>query len=146
MPGSNRDLAGAARRFAAGYLDFWSRNNSVTAETVADFYRPMVRFYGRLVPIEAIVDEKRRFIARWPMRDYQALPNRMSVDCNPSGNLCEVATDFSFSAADPRRGRRTEGLGALELTVSFAEGRPLIARESSRVIRQGRGSAAAMEE
>jgi hypothetical protein len=132
-----RKRAGETRRLAADYLTHWSRVEKVTLEEVASFYAPSVLFYGKTLRPRDLVEEKRRFIERWPIRDYAALPDSMSVGCRADAGECRIETMFSYRAANPRTGQRTQGFGSLELVVDFAGGRPLITSESSRVIDRG---------
>jgi hypothetical protein len=90
------------------------------------------------VSVRRLVQEKRRFARRWPERNYRPHENTMKVACEPTGQVCTVHTMFDFMAANPKRNRRTEGVGALQLVVSFADDRPIITAENSLVLRQGR--------
>ena len=78
------------------YLEHWSNANTVTWEDVASFYEPMVSFYGKSASIGDLVQEKRRFVERWPVRDYAAIPGRMIVGCREDGGECKVDAKFSF--------------------------------------------------
>jgi hypothetical protein len=131
------DHVATARQFAIDYMAYWSSTNAVTDDAVSAFYQPIVRFYGRLASLDEVIAEKRRFVARWPVRDYATLPETVQVACNPEGSLCRVAALFAFRASDPGRGRRSEGTGRLELRVSFEDGRPRIVSETSRILARG---------
>ena len=62
--------------------------------------------------------------------------------CGPGGETCTVRSVFDFTAADPGRGRRSQGVATLELVVSFAEDeRPVITAENSLVHGRSRGGA-----
>ena len=132
------DRAEAARQFFADYLSYWSQTNSVTRETAAEFYRPMVRFYGRLVSLDAVIAEKRRFIERWPIRDYAAQPGSLHSQCRGDGQFCTVEGLFTFQARDPVRGRSSTGRGVLELAIAFEGNRPVILSENSSVVSRAR--------
>jgi hypothetical protein len=132
-----RKRAGETRRLAVNYLEHWSRVDEMSVEEVISFYAPSVRFYGKNFRPEDVLEEKRRFIERWPIRDYAALPENMSVGCRADAGECRIETMFSYEAANPRTGRKSQGLGSLKLVVDFASGRPLITSESSRVLDRG---------
>ncbi len=130
-------LEGTARQVALDYLDFWSAPNAVTVETTPGFYAPRVEFHGREMSARALVELKRRFVRRWPVRAYTPQLDTMRVDCRED-EVCRVRTAFTFMAISPDRGRRSQGMGNLELEISFARGRPVIVAETSRVVQRGR--------
>jgi hypothetical protein len=129
----------AAREFAVEYLNSWSAPNPEALETAPGFYAPRVVFHGRLMSIRDLMQEKRRFAQRWPERRYRPLPDTMGVACEPGGDSCTVRSVFEFAAANPRRGRRSQGIATLELVLSFVGDRPVITAESSLVHGRGRG-------
>ncbi|MFC4175591.1 hypothetical protein ACFOYU_26530 [Microvirga sp. GCM10011540] len=129
----------AARDLAVEYLRSWSAPNDETLEMTGDFYGDRVVFHGRAMSVKNLVREKRRFVRRWPERDYRPQPDTVKVSCEPAGMLCTVHAMFDFKAANPRRGRKAEGVGALQLVVSFVGERPVITAENSLVM--GRNAA-----
>jgi hypothetical protein len=58
----------------------------------------------------------------------------MKVSCEPAGMFCTVHTMFDFMAANAKRSRRTQGVAALQLVMTFAGERPLIVAENSMVL------------
>jgi hypothetical protein len=133
----------AARQLAVDYLDFWSAPNALTLEVMPDFYGSTVEFHGRAMSVGALMEEKRRFVRRWPVRSYTARIDSLRAACAPSGETCTVKGVFDFTAISPERGRRSQGAADLELQVSFSGERPTIVSESSRVVARGRTRAAA---
>jgi hypothetical protein len=129
-----RDHAEAARQFLGDYLSYWSRTNVVTRDSASAFYRPMVRFYGRPASLDDVIIEKRRFIDRWPIRDYVVQPETLHSQCDPDRQICKVDGLFSFTASDPPRRRISRGIGRLELGIAFDEERPVIISETSSVV------------
>src|SRR3954451_20640968 len=123
--------ASVARQFALSYLDFWSRPNASTLFATPVFYASRVKFHGRTMTPEQLLVEKSRFVRRWPVRRYEPRLDTMDTRCR--GEVCMVRTRFDFSALSPARDRRSAGLAELELAIRFAEGRPYIVRETSRV-------------
>ena len=98
----------------------------------------MVQFYGRLVTLDAVIAEKRRFIERWPIRDYAAQPGSLHSQCRGDGQFCTVEGLFTFQARDPVRGRSSTGRGVLELAIAFEGNRPVILSENSSVVSRAR--------
>lgn len=132
--------AGTAQRLSEAYLDSVSSPGDEMVAAAPRFYGPQVRFHGRTMSLAALMAEKRRFVRRWPERRYDP-QGEPRVSCNAATQSCLVRTVHDFTAASPGRGARSQGVGELMLTVSFASGRPVIVEEASRVLRRGALSA-----
>lgn len=131
-------MASAAQQLAMDYLAYWSAPNVVTLDATPDFYAPVVIFHGRKKSARALFEEKRRFVQRWPERRYVPRLETMRATCDGSAEACTVQTLFDFTAANPERGRRSQGTARLNLGVSVSGGRPVIMSETSRVVQRGR--------
>ena len=124
----------AARELAMSYLDVWSAPNRVALAGTSRFYGSGAVFHGRTMSARALFEEKRRFVERWPVRQYRYRPGTMSVTCDPQGTLCTVRSVFDFTASNARLGRRSQGVGRHELLVGFQGDRPVITAENSGVL------------
>jgi hypothetical protein len=124
----------AAQRLATSYLNLWSASNRQTLQTTQKFYSSRILFHGKRMSFRELLAEKRRFAQRWPDRDYRYRPDTMNVRCRADTDTCNVRSTFEFEAANLKLGHRSRGVGAHELTVSFAGGRPVIIHETSRVL------------
>lgn len=131
-------FAEAAQELTLKYLAYWSAPNTVALDATPDFYAPQVLFYGRPMSARAVFEEKRRFVRRWPERDYRARPETMRTTCDPAPPICTVRTVFDFTAVSPRAGKRSQGSAILQLGISFAGGEPMIVFETSHVTSRGR--------
>jgi hypothetical protein len=134
------EWAGSAQRLSDAYLDSVSSPGDGIAAAAPRFYAPQVRFHGRMMSLAALMAEKRRFARRWPERRYEPQGDPR-VSCNAATATCLVRTIHEFTAESPGRGARSQGVGELVLTVSFASGRPVIVEETSRVLRRNALSA-----
>jgi hypothetical protein len=130
--------ASVAKNFAIDYLESWSASNDVALEATAAFYAPRVLFHGREVSMQRLFNEKRRFVRRWPERDYRPRPDAMGTVCNPAGEVCTVHAVFDFTASHPKRRRVSQGTGALQLIVHFIGDKPVIVAEHSTLLGQER--------
>jgi hypothetical protein len=131
--GTRSDLASVAQELAESYLAYWSAPNVVTLDATPEFYAPHVLFHGRQMTARALFEEKRRFVRRWPVRQYWPRRETMQTRCDPAPPICTVRTAFDFKASNPQTGRRSEGTAFLQLGVSFADREPMIVFEHSRV-------------
>ena len=137
--------ASTAKRFAIDYLTSWSAPNDTALESTAAFYAPRVLFHGREVTMKRLFDEKRRFVKRWPERDYRPREDGVGTTCNPAGEICTVHAVFDYTASHPRRRRVSQGTGALQLVVHFIGDRPVIVAEHSTLLGQERKRNLALE-
>jgi hypothetical protein len=137
--------AAAAKSFAIDYLESWSAANDAALEATAAFYAPRILFHGREVSMQRLFNEKRRFVRRWPERDYRPRQDGIGTTCNPAGEICTVHAVFDFTASHPKRRRISQGTGALQLIVHFIGDRPVIVAEHSTLLGQERKRNAAPE-
>lgn len=137
--------ASAAKDFTIDYLEAWSASNDVALEATAAFYAPRILFHGREVSMQRLFNEKRRFVRRWPERDYRPRKDAMGVACNPPGEVCTVHAVFDFTASHPKRRRVSQGTGALQLIVHFIGDKPVIVAEHSTLLGQERKRNLALE-
>ncbi|HEY8564338.1 MAG TPA: hypothetical protein VIL65_02475 [Beijerinckiaceae bacterium] len=125
-----------ARELAIEYLEFWSAPNGLALDTVPEFYASRVVFHGREVSARELTEEKRRFVRRWPERDYRHRRDSIDVRCEANGDLCTVRSVFDYDARNPSTGRASSGVAAFALDVAFDGPRPVIVGETSRVLRR----------
>jgi hypothetical protein len=130
------DWAAAAQRLTFDYLDSVSGPDAASLATARRFYAERVRRFGRVVPLSAVVAEKRNFVQRWPERRYEAQGGTTRTACSAAAASCIVRTIYDYRADAPARGARSQGTAELVLEISFAGERPLIVAESSRVLRR----------
>jgi hypothetical protein len=128
--------AAAAQRLTFDYLDSVSGPDSASPATARRFYAERVRRFGRVVPLSAVIAEKRNFAQRWPERRYEAQDGATRTACSAAAASCIVRTVYDYRADAPARGARSQGTAELVLEISFAGERPLIVAESSRVLRR----------
>jgi len=124
----------SARNLAISYLDTWSAANRQAIQATPAFYGSTVVFHGRPVSLQNLLNEKRRFMERWPERRYQYRPETMTVMCQPGNTFCHVRAVYDFDASNAARGKHSRGTGVHDLVVSFAADRAVIISESSRVL------------
>lgn len=138
--------AEAAKDFAIDYLISWSARNDVALAATAELYAPRVLFHGRTITLEQLYKEKRRFVRRWPEREYRPRPDAIGAECKPGGTVCTVHAVFDYRAFAPKRRRTSEGSGAIRLIVEFIGEKPVIVAEHSTLLKQTRKRTVALEE
>lgn len=130
------EWAAAAERLSGDYLDSVSSPGLGLVTAAPRFYGTRVRFHGRMVSLDALMAEKRRFAARWPERRYEPQAGATHTACNAATATCIVRTTFDYRAENPARGTRAQGVSDLVLTIDLSGPRPVIVSETSRVLRR----------
>jgi hypothetical protein len=127
----------ASSDLTTSYLQVWSTAQAASPAYVARIYAPRIRFYGRMVDRNGLVQEKRRFVRRWPVRHYALRPGTVRVTCDERSRLCLVASIFDWRAENPARRRTSRGSSSLEQRLDFSADQPAVVHESGRVLTRG---------
>jgi hypothetical protein len=117
------------------YLAAWSSHNADALGSTPRFYGSRVRFYGKDISVQALAEEKKRFVQHWPVRHYRARPGTASARCDSAANTCRVVALMEYKVESPARGRQAKGTAGLELEISFASGGPRIVEEGGGTLR-----------
>ena len=118
----------AARELALNYISLWSAPNPVALASAPSFYGSVVRFHGSVRSAASVIAEKRRFVQRWPNRDYRYRPGETFVGCEAKSDYCTVWSIFDFSATNAETKRHSRGIAEHELIVSFESEWPIMSQ------------------
>jgi hypothetical protein len=124
---------------ASRYLEIWSANNASPISGVPYMYGPTVIFYGKRYTQANLVDEKRRAIRQWPVRQYVHRPGTLKIDCNASTLKCAARSTIDFDVSNPSKGTSKSGSAKFDLGVSFADRHPVILYEGGSLNSQRAG-------
>jgi uncharacterized caspase-like protein len=121
--------------FANTYFSQWSRSNEVALPYLEHVYGEQITFYGKQITREALMEVKRKFVERWPVRVYTVRQDSMSSQCNRSSFTCTVTGIVDWDCRSPAREARSSGAANFGLRVLVAAaGRISIVGESGSVI------------
>jgi hypothetical protein len=93
-------------RLVFGYNAYWSQGGP-NVEGLAQYYSPQVIYYGASIPVENVMDEKRKFSLRWPIRHYTVNPSSVFVQCG--GGQCSVTGVVAWDCTSQERGEHSVG-------------------------------------
>jgi hypothetical protein len=93
-----------------------------------------VNYYGKRVSKAEIIGEKRRFVKRWPERNYQPRWMDTKINCHVKSQECTIEGVADFEANNSTRGRRESGTFQYSMKIKFVDDRITIVDESSEVI------------
>lgn len=131
-----------AEDFLLAYHDAWSQPNTTALRFMETAYAEGVLFYGKTFSHAGIMDEKRTFAERWPMRAYVLRHNGLEIVCNLACNVSGIVDWFAHS---PNRARMSSGSAQFQVVWNPSTGKIMSetgavlssdkhAREPSRVI------------
>jgi hypothetical protein len=69
-------------------------------QTMAYVYTANVAYYGKVKSRQDVLEDKRKFLAKWPSRLYSIRPGSLAVACTPVGDICNATgiVDFTVSS------------------------------------------------
>ena len=95
--------------------------------------------------MQRLFNEKRRFVRRWPERDYRPRQDGIGTVCNPAGRNLHRACGVRFHRLPSQASPVSRGTGALQLVVHFIGDKPVIVAEHSTLLGQERKRNIALE-
>lgn len=133
-PPDVRAMQKASFDLTASYLRTWSMPQAATAPYVERVYADRVSFYGRTLDRNGLLDEKKRFVRRWPVRRYAVRPGTVRVFCDGAARSCRLLSVLDWQAASPARRAAARGSSSFEQRIDFSAARPAVVHESGRVL------------
>jgi hypothetical protein len=103
-----------ARRLVLDYHSYWSQAGT-NVDGLAAYYANTVSLYGTMVSREKLMDEKRKFAIRWPIRQYTVNPSSLFVQCD--GGTCSVAGVVTWDCSSQERGAHSTGSANFEMRI-----------------------------
>jgi hypothetical protein len=129
---SEDDLANRARAFVTTIQSRWSESNPSALNGLATLYAPEVDYYGKRLPRDAVLAEKRQFAERWPERAYKIRANSMMAHCSTSE--CVVAGNIDWEARSRTRNAASSGMATFAYVLVALGGKLVVHGENGTVI------------
>jgi hypothetical protein len=133
--GGGDKLAIEARSFVTRLHAIMAEPDAAALAFVSAAYSEPANVYGKVTLPAVALAEKRRFLARWPIRRYVQRSDLTKVTCDPSLARCQVTGIVDYEVANPTKGTRSAGSSTFEYDLRLASGRIDILREDGRVLR-----------
>jgi hypothetical protein len=116
-----------ARRLVLAYYALWSQGGG-NVDTLAGYYAYTVSFYGTQIPREKLMEEKRKFAARWPIRQFTVNADSLFIQCQE--DACSVTGIVAWDCSSQERG--VHSIGSANLAVRLVNG--VIVSENGSVL------------
>lgn len=119
------------------YVNFhrlWSQTNARALPDIEEAYSTVVRYYGHAMMRGAVMEEKRQFAERWPIRTYTVRPGTLLVTCAQDAAECSAIGTIDWKAESPSRGAVSTGSAQYELGFRFEREGPVVIAEKGEVL------------
>jgi DnaJ-domain-containing protein 1 len=125
-----------AASFISARISRWSSAGTSDLASFVSTYADQVLYYGSLKSRELILQDKRRFLERWPERRYELRPNSVTAQCK--ADVCSVRGVLDWRARSAARAASASGMAQFEYEVMVSDGAFRIISENSSVVRPRR--------
>jgi DnaJ domain len=125
-----------AASFISARISSWSSANVSDLPSYVGAYADQVSYYGSVKSREAVLQDKRRFLERWPERRYELRHNSITAQCK--ADMCTVSGLLDWRARSSARAASASGMAQFEYEVVLSDGAFRILREISLVVRPQR--------
>src|SRR5262245_14946668 len=129
-------LARAAMEVANEYWARWSGRDDAALGYFATAYAGEVEFFGKPLRRDRVIDEKRRFMKRWPERIYTVRRGSTSTHCDSSASTCTVTGIVDWDCRSGEREARSIGAASFTFRVARSTRGVVIAGESGSLIQR----------
>jgi|SRR5579884_202652 len=132
-------LAERASKFINSYWEQSSASGDKALRYLSSIYAPVVNYYGQQRTRDSILQDKRAFLRRWPLRQTWPVfeAGNPTISCDRARAECEIAGLRGFAAESPKRGARSTGVVRYSYKVRLVDGTAQIVAESSKVVAAG---------
>jgi hypothetical protein len=137
-PAARPDNSGPLDARARQFLDEYMKRTEGETEQVLSYVRnnfgAEIRYYGKVVPLSQVVQDKRSYLNRWPQRSYTLKPDTMKIECDNARSTCLLTGELDYDVRDPRASRKSSGSATYELRVTFSQAGPKVVEENGRTL------------
>jgi hypothetical protein len=125
-----------AANFISARISRWSFAGTADLTSFVSAYADQVLYYGSLKSREVILQDKRRFLERWPERRYELRASSITAQCK--AGVCSVSGLLDWRARSVARAASASGMAQVEYEVMVSDGAFRIISENSSVVRPRR--------
>ncbi len=128
------NAAELAKAFVLGLILSGSLPTDDLLELSDNSYAEIVNFYGKQLSKKQVLDEKRHYAERWPIRISSARADTIKSFC--SNGLCYVSGIYDWQVSNPKTSKRLTGVATFEYTVSMVGSGYSIIAEAGDVLKR----------
>ncbi len=125
-----------AASFVSTRISRWSSAGTADLASFVSAYADQVLYYGSLKSREVILQDKRRFVERWPERRYELRAHSITAQCK--ADVCSVSGLLDWRARSVARAASASGMAQFEYEVMVSASTFRIISENSSVVKPRR--------
>jgi hypothetical protein len=117
---ANGSLESRASQFV---LTYFARGSDAAERAIAfdaAIYAPTVNYYGTVSGKTDILNDKTKYVHRWPERIYIPIGTSIHVSCDDNESTCTVTGSYNFECRSYARGAYSAGAADFALTLAFS--------------------------
>jgi hypothetical protein len=104
------DLQKRATNFVLGVIEQLSEPSELAVmRFLSRVYPAQVEYYGTVKDRDVVIQDKKKFAERWPVRKYTVRPNTMETGCDLAAQQCDVRGILDWIASSEARNVRSSG-------------------------------------
>ena len=132
-------MADQVTAFVNSYFANGSGDTSTVLAYLQGAYAEQVIYYGRLRSKADVLQDKKYYFQRWPVRSAIPRPSSARIDCDPSSSTYSFTAEVDWSVDNPPHpGKKGSSLVSLGIRISGSPDKISIVRENSTIAgRQG---------
>lgn len=132
-------LAERASQFINSYWKKSGARGDVALRYLSSLYAPVINYYGQQRTRDSVLQDKRAFLRRWPIRQTWPVSaaGNPTISCDRARAECEITGVRDFAVESPKWGARSRGVVRYSYKVRFVEGTAQIVAESSKIAAAG---------
>jgi hypothetical protein len=123
----------AALQVVKNLIERDGNDPAAAIRTVASSYAGTVSYYGKVMSLGEVLEDKRRYFARWPERAYRIRNDSVMVTCG--NGACMVSGIYDWAVRSIPRNKQAQGVARFTYTISLGAN-PKIVSEAGNVLKQ----------
>jgi Caspase domain len=127
-------LESLAQEFLDNYVYQSQSSPSEVLAYIERTFAPEVDYYGERLNHRKILEDQRRYLAKWPRRNYRVKPGTDHITCDKASSSCVVWGQFAFDVSNPKTSETSAGVATFEFRVKFTPKGPKIVFENGNVV------------
>jgi ATP-dependent protease ClpP protease subunit len=136
---AHADLQQRAVNFVLSVIEQWSGSANLSLRFLSSVYPTQVEYYGSLKDRDAVVKDKQKFTARWPLRKYIVRSDTISTQCDPATSSCDVRGILDWQASSEKRKVISSGSAKFDYKVRLTDDGFLILAETGSTLSRQTG-------
>ncbi len=127
-------LKSLAQEFLDNYVYQSQGSPSDVLAYVKKTFAPEVDYYGERLTSRKVLEDQRRYLAKWPQRNYRVKPGSDRITCEKARSSCVVWGQFDFDVSNPKTSETSAGVATFEFRVNFTPNGPKVVYENGNVV------------